>query len=286
MAPPCNHYSDNDEIKGANRRLLLSIKREAKKSSPSTSRSPHKVITGRPAPHKVPKRRVGDRLNRTTYNTDPKPINDLKYKNKMQDDSKIQNKDSANNKSEGEDSALPIIKDEDNVKNNDEVNNQSIVSKEVKVLNTEVSDKEMSKGDTHSQPAPKRLKNANPNAMYEIRRKKINQPHNRLYSHQNRTKMRIQGKHGVKSEKYVDLQKSLEEQKKVEDRKRFVMRAKQRHKVQERIERYREEKIQREIELLEEAKRLEQEERRREKIREDRRYTLYMLLLMHFILCY
>ena len=51
--------------------------------------------------------------------------------------------------------------------------------------------------------------------------------------------MRTQGKHGAKSEKYVDLQKSIEEQKKLEEKKRFIMRAKQRHKVQERIERYR-----------------------------------------------
>mmetsp|Transcript_22322 Transcript_22322/g.25642 ORF Transcript_22322/g.25642 Transcript_22322/m.25642 type:complete len:182 (+) Transcript_22322:159-704(+) len=98
---------------------------------------------------------------------------------------------------------------------------------------------------------------------------KFGQP--RLYSHQNRTKVRIQGRHGLKSEKYVDIERSIHEQHKHEQRKSYILKTRERHKIQERIEKYREEKIQREIELLEEAKRLEQEERHRERVREERR---------------
>ena len=117
------------------------------------------MITGRPAPHRVPKRRIGDRLNRTTYNIDTAPINDVKHKNMnikqdAKDDLKV--KKDSQNKSEDEDSALPIIKDED-YKNNDEVKNQSIVSKEMKVVNTEHSEN-FSKLYNNSQHAPRRSK--------------------------------------------------------------------------------------------------------------------------------
>jgi len=84
--------------------------------------------------------------------------------------------------------------------------------------------------------------------------------------------MRIQGKNAAQSEiRYVDIEKSLKKQKEHQERRRYILKARQRHKIQERIEKYREEKIQREIELLEEAKRLEAEEKHREKVREERR---------------
>lgn len=118
-----------------------------------------------------------------------------------------------------EDPALPIIRDEDF----DKPHNESIASKEIKVLNTDNSD-----DNVHSNAHENKIRKPDPNAVYEIRRNRIPAVHNRLYSHQNRTKVRIQGKHGTKSEKYVNIQHSLEEQKKLQDRKHFAMRAKQR----------------------------------------------------------
>ena len=116
------------------------------------------------------------------------------------------------------------------------------------------------------------------NNLYSIsKRKRTNKStrygHQRLRSHQNRTKVRIQGKNGVHSEKYVDIEKSLHQQNEQRERKRYILKARQRHKIQEKIEKYREEKIQREIELLDEAKRLEEEEKQREHKREERRYA-------------
>ena len=235
LAPPCNHYSTTDEILAANRRVITQRK-ASQNRSPSTSQSPQKSYSGRPAPHRVRKpKKIADRLNRTAYNTDSQPISQPMY-------SAQKARLGSHERSEDvDDPALPTIKDEDFEKPRD----PSIVSKEVKVVDTEHSeDKNI------SQPAPRRPKNSDANAVYQIRRKRIKQPQTRLYSHQNRTKVRIQGKHGTRTEKYVNIQKSIEEQKRQQERKRYIMKARQRHKIQERIEKYREQKIEHEIELL------------------------------------
>jgi hypothetical protein len=146
-----------------------------------------------------------------------------------------------------EDSALPIIRDEDFEKSEHNDNNEAEGKLQNKIR------KERSK--------PRK---SNPNALYNMSRRKrtrvtksTNFSQDRLHSHPTRTKVRLQGRHGIKSEKYVNIEKSVNEHTKHQERRLFITKARHRHKIQEQIEKYREEKIQREIELLEEAKRLE-----------------------------
>lgn len=204
------------------------------------------------------------KLNKTAYlfNNSPNNIN--------QNSSRKSKASPSQNQGEN---GLPTINDEDyeNIKTSQNVNQTENVNKSGSL---EVGAHSVIRNSKHR---------VNGNAIYDIRRGR--KSHNiqfsqnsRLHSHQTKTKVRIQGKRGMRTEKYVNIQRSLEEQKRFEDQKRTILKARERHKIQERIERYREEKIQREIELLEEAKRLEQEERNREKIREDRRYLSYNYL--------
>lgn len=256
LSPPCNHYNDEDEVKSANRRLnQLAKQKKAGEASGSPYKSPRKVIiqdsSSRPARQKISKNRKAgkDKLNKTVYNTDKGGLDD---QNKLshQSDSKKDN---------DEDSALPIIRDEDFDKS---------------------EHKDANENENQSQPIREKSQTRKPNAnaVYKISRRKrsrvaksSNFSENRLHSNPNRTKVRIQGRHGVRSEKYVDIERSINENLKRQDRRRFIIKAHHRHKIQEQIEKYREEKIQREIELLEEAKRLEAEERHRERVREERR---------------
>lgn len=256
LSPPCNHYNDEDEVKTANRRLNQLAKQKKNGETPvSPYKSPRKVIiqasSNRPVRKKiVTNRKAGkDRLNKTVYNTD---------KGGLEDQNKLSNK-SDSKKDHDEDSALPIIRDEDFDKsehkdNNEEENNNQVIREE------------------------RQSRKPNANAIYKISRRKrsrvaksSNFSENRLHSQPNKTKVRIQGRHGVRSEKYVDIERSINENINNQERRRFIIKAHHRHKIQEQIEKYREEKIQREIELLEEAKRLEAEERHRERVREERR---------------
>ena len=169
------------------------------------------------------------RLNRTSYD------NDRSISNKIRN-SKISHRLKPLHNQE--DDALPIIRDEDFKENQ--------TAKHVN--KTEIRDSSVSKTDEPRSVIRDSKYRSNGNAIYNIRRERkshrVQFNQQRLHSHQNRTKVRIQGRHGVKSEKYVDIQKSIQEQRFQDNQKQLVLKVKERHKIQERIEKYREEKIQ------------------------------------------
>ena len=131
-------------------------------------------------------------MNRTTYTNDRSGSDKVRNSKASPKLKPLQN---------SEDDALPIIRDEEfeNIKLSQNVNN------------TEILDSYDPKAHEHRSAIRDPKYRSNGNAVYSIRRDrkshrvKFNQQ--RLHSHQNRTKVRIQGRHGVKSEKYVDIQK-------------------------------------------------------------------------------
>lgn len=277
LAPPCNHYSTEEDIKEVSQKVA-SPSKASKKSASGLSQSPQKSAKKTPRAHVVAKSvfkpmKAGDKLNKTTYETDSNKIQKLsKLRHKK---AKKDRKSPANQTQIVEHEAIPAIKDSE-FDGADRRGNTTV--QEIAKTHTTEHSEERPRKVTGSQPASVSNKHRpNANALYDITRRRRTQKglkpqqQQRLFSHQNRTKVRIQGRHGVKSEKYVNLEQSLQEQQKHQERKTYIVKARERQKIQERIERYREEKIQREIELLEEAKRLEREERHREKVREDRR---------------
>lgn len=240
LAPPCNHYNQETEVKEANR-LILSHRSQTKRSNDSVSpQKPDKKDQPLRKSTKKSNKPINsnDKLNRTAYNTDKNKLSRSTEKRMKKPNPRL--KPLKNTKNEDEDDALPIIKDEDF---------------------------ETSPTQNPSKPPFNPLKNLPGRRMTHQKPS----PAPRLHSHQARTKIRIQGRHGVKSVHYTNLRSSIQAQNQQEARKRYIIKARERHKIQEKIEKYREEKIQREIELLEEAKRLEQEERRREHLRDERR---------------
>lgn len=226
LAPPCNHYSDENQIKEDYKKMV------EPKMSPS--RSPRKSVSKEHSQSKVPLKsyrqsKNGHRLNKTLYASNKDALARVRNSKASPKLRPLQS---------DEDDALPIIRDEDfeNVRGSQNLNK------------TDIYDVPSSKNTQTNSVVRDSKYRPNANAIYDIKRErkshrvKFNQ--HRLYSHQNRTKVRIQGKHGVRSEKYVDIQRSIQEQKMQEDQKRSILKSKQRHKIQERIERYREEKIQ------------------------------------------
>jgi len=199
----------------------------------------------------IRKKNQNPHLNRTTYETNQKQISSTRHIHHLK--KKNRNKHPSEQTKSEEDDALPIIRDEDFEK----IDPHESKIEHNKVINTEQSE-EVKMGDEPPKSITQRHKNTKANEIYNIRQSKYNQP--RLHSHQNRAKMRIQGRYG-KTEEYVNIEKSLDDNNKQKERRKYIIKARERHKIQEKIEKYREEKIQREIELLEEAKRLEQEER-------------------------
>lgn len=233
LAPPCKHYSDEDKIK-EDYKKMIEPRSSPKKHSVDSSRSPQKSASKEIHPNKVPLKsfrqsKNNHKLNKTVY------ASNRDYPNKLRN-SKVSPR--LNPLQSDEDDALPIIRDEDfeNIRGSQDLNKTDI--NEVSAYKN--SDPKSVVRNSKYQP--------NANAIYSINRvrksHRLNLNQQRLYSHQNRTKVRIQGKHGVRSEKFVDIQRSIQEQKIEEDQKRSILKSKQRHKIQERIERYREEKIQ------------------------------------------
>lgn len=171
-------------------------------------------------------------LNKTTYTTDKKGLSHSKERD---DSQSIKHHEGTEKSKEEVDDALPVIKDEDFEKYSKE---DQLVPEANKNAEKEVKSVEPHSLRTSSD------KHHRGNTLYKIhRRRRTGQhpymPQARLHSHQARTKVRIQGKHGVKSEHYVNLQKSIHEQEKQEDKKRYIIKARERHKIQEKIEKYR-----------------------------------------------
>ncbi|CAI2387632.1 unnamed protein product [Moneuplotes crassus] len=232
LSPPCNHYATLEEIVAANKKMNMSANKSKKSLNQSThSQSAQKQDLPKPLRKKIIQHKA--RMNRSNRRNPKKSID------------------------KGND-GFPAIHDEDfETSGNDKLNSTQITP--------------LNNTDEDIDPNEKRLNHS----LYGVPKRRMFRKKNyaqRLHSHNNRTKMRIQGKNAAQSEiRYVDIEKSLKKQKEHQERRRYILKARQRHKIQERIEKYREEKIQREIELLEEAKRLEAEEKHREEVREERR---------------
>lgn len=144
-------------------------------------------------------RKRNARLNKTAYLFNNSP-NDFS----SQKDSKNKISPSHNQN----DSGLPVINDEDfeNIQSTQNANQTEVVHKSGSL---DAGGRSLIRNSKHR---------ANANAIYDIRRGRKSHAvqftqHNRLHSHQTKTKVRIQGKRGMRTEKYVNIQRSLEEQK-------------------------------------------------------------------------
>ena len=202
LMPPWNHYSDENQIKDTQKRVG-SIRKGSKKNSIDPSNSPQKSNSNQNAINSAREDKGRGRLNKTAYLFNSNSPNKL-----LKEGSSKKNKGSDYKDFQEEDDALPVIRDEDFESHQASKN----------INNTEIDNKYNSKANAPSSAIQNSKYRANANAIYDIRRGRkgqhvhFNQP-NRLHSHQNKTKVRIQGKHGRKTEKYVNIQRSIEEQK-------------------------------------------------------------------------
>lgn len=195
LAPPCNHYEDENDIKQANR-SIISNKNSPRKSLPNSQspKGPATKIVKSKITSKIKKHvKNNDKLNRTTFEID---------KNKISKDKSSKKKTQRKKSNEGgpitQEEAIPVIKDEDF--------NSDLDSKEVTNEQAKSSEgRKTSRKNAESQPPTKDGENQEPkpSAQYNMSRRRrtnkglSNPP--RVHSHHNRAKIRIQGRHGVSS---------------------------------------------------------------------------------------